>query len=612
MPSTYQAISEDSQALIVSYLNICFNRHDSSTTRERYRRIDSAIQLEVESRREKIPHYYDDITMPVIKPPVRKISNFLIDMFASTPSLFEAVSNDPERADAVKQMNAVIEENSKTSNWPREMVLFLKDLPKYNFGGIEVAWEETEILTIGNTKDVAKTTSELASASRSGNVLKRLDVYNTFYDTNVPVNLVTTRGDFIGYNEQLTFTRLHKVIEDLKLTLGITSLMNEAGIFKSPHSSQAGKFYRPTVQGVGSSKISLTPMEELFGASSTSFKSGSNATPIGVSELQTFYARIVPSMFRLKVPSANKVQIWKFTVLNWTTLIVAEKLVNAHGIFPAILCQIDEEGIDDQVKSAAEMLLPLQNLMTKYYDARVKGLRRNLSDRALFDQTRIDKKHLEGDDPSANIPVKPNLLNPSLENAYRAIPFNDNLSSTMLQELNYLDSVAKRTSGLNDPQLGNFQKGNKTLGEFNEVMQNADDDLRTWAKLVEAIAIVPLKYLIKINILQFQLPTSITSGNIDSGTVDINPMDLRKAALEFKMADGLLQKETLIDLASARGFFELLLQSPQLQAHYGEKMPQLVEYIFSSVGFDTAKFRGTTAPAGAAPAAAAPTAAPTA
>lgn len=612
MPNMSLTPSEDAQKLLVSYLDICYNRFNIDTVRTRYERVDRAIQLEEESRREKVPDYYDDIIMPVVKPPVRKIANFLIDIFVSNPTLFEMVSGNPENAEIVKQFNAIIEENSKTSKWSREMVLFLKDLPKYNVAGMLTEWVESSVTVVANSSDPASVAADVSVASRAGNVLTHLDMYNTFYDTVVDISEVGDKGDFIGTIEKMTSNRLHKYLEDLKLTLGITTLLNEDKIFNS--NGISNRWYRPQINTKASGKEELTAMQQLFQGihgttDTTKGKKGGMAhlDPAGMHEMVMLFVRIVPSMFGLKAAQPDKIQMFKLHVLNWNTLVAVESITNAHNTFPATLCQIDEEGIDDQVKSAAELLVPLQNLTTKLYDARMQGLKRNISDRALYSTSRIDKKHFKSDNPSAKIPVKPNILSPSLDDAYRQIPFQDNLGVTMMQELNYLDRVAQKTSGLNDPQQGMFQKGNKTLGEFNEVMANADDDLRTWAKLVEVSGIGPIKYQCKLNILQYQAATSITAGGGEATQID--PTQLRSIAAEFKMADGLISKENLMDLPTARSFFELLLQSPQLQAFYGQKLPQLVEYVFSSIGFDTSKFAGgnPAALAAPAPAAAAPT-----
>jgi len=595
MANAFIQLTEESQKLLVSYANICFQRYNMETARSRFERVDKAVQLEEKSRREKVEDYYDDITMPVVKPPVRKISNFLIRMFTANPAIFESTSSLPERANAVKQMNAVIEENAKTSKWSRELMLFFKDLPKYNVGCISCDWVSRNIATIGNSPDLASTASTVTSNTRSGNEFKRYDMYNTFYDTTVAVNEVSDRGDFIGTIERMTSHRLYSFLADLKSSLGATALLNSVTDREATGGSTTRRFYTPDIVTSVETQSQMTDIESLFhgygGHVDMSKNSkGKLADPTGMHEVVTLHVRVVPSMFKVNVPDADTMQIWKLTIHNWNKIVMAEKLTNAHGVFPVVICQIDEEGIGDQVKSAAELLIPMQNLQTKYYDARMQGLKRNLSDRALYSSSRIDKQHFESDNPSAKIPVKPNMLNPGLDHAYRQIPFQDNLGGSILQELGYLGNVANRISGLNDPQQGNFQKGNKTLGEFNEIMQNADDDLVTWASLVEVVAMGPLKFIVKTNILQYQSSSTITNAD---ATVEVDPIMLRKSAVDFKLADGLISKETLMDLPTARSLFELLLQSPQLQAYYGEKLPELVEYVFSSTGFDTSKFRGT-------------------
>lgn len=615
MANTSIKISADTEKLLVSYLELCYQKFKIETARQRYERVDCAIQLEDKARREEIPNYYDDIVMPVVKQPVRKISNFLIDIFVSDPTPFEMVSGIPENADAVKQFNTVLEENAKTSKWARELVLFFKDLPKYNIGMMSCEWVETELSLISNASDITSSAAKVTTASRAGNVLKRLDVYNTFYDTTVAASTVADQGDFIGYIEQYTSTRLHTYLANLKRTLGIKTLMNEKEIFNS-NLSMSSRWYRPKINTVDSVKEELTPMQQLFQGANGTAPVGTDGKkpemdPAGLHEIQILYVRLVPSVFGMDIPSKDQVTMLKLHILNWKALVAVEKITNAHNVFPVVMCQIDEEGIEDQVKSAAEMLMPNQNLQTKLYDARLKGLNRNINDRALYNSARIDKKHMESNNPSAKIPVKPNILNPGIEGAYKQIPFQDNLGTTMLNELGFLNQLSQRTSGLNDPQQGMFQKGNKTLGEFNEVMSNADDDLRTWAKLVETQAIAALKYIIKINTMQFQAATSVTTSG-DGGVVAIDPLQLRSKAMEFKMADGLISKDTLMDMNTARGFFDLLLQSPQLQAFYGEKLPQLVEYIFTSVGFDTKQFAGSANPAALTPPAPTESAAPAA
>ncbi len=585
------------QKNLIAFANMRYASFGISTYRERFEKIDKAIQLESDNRREKIPDYFDDVEQPLVAGPTSTVANFLIDTFVNNQHLFEVVAPDPTNAEGADQMNAINEENSKRSNWTREFLLFFRNMPKYNYGAMELLWEIEPILSL--TTDAvngSNTGAAVEASTRQGNVFHSWDPYNTFYDTSVDVNQVHAKGEFAGTVERVSMIELQSRIDKLKLAG--RHLMNIDKIW-SVGSSAPTHYYTPAVRTEVSASKQDNGWLGFFGE--TPDMVGSERRSLSfMYEYVTMYVRIIPKMFGASTPGADKIQIWKLHIVGWDTLIYAEKQNNAHGFFPSVFVQLDEQNIQDQVKSLAEKLIPMQNLSTKLYDSRLASIVRAIGDRALYDGGRIEKRHLDSDNPKAKIPVKPNILNPGLSNAYASIPFNDNISQTFLQELGFLDQRANKTSGLNNPQQGQLQKGNRTLGEFNEVMANADDDLRTWGKLVQAQAMTPLKQILKTNILQYQPPTTIVP---DNGQVQqqIDPVTLRKAAIGFKVADNLVTKEAILDMPTARSFFELLLQSPQLQQFYGERLPDLVDHVFSTMGFNTRDFRSQQQPQGQAP-----------
>lgn len=584
------------QKNIITYLDSRYQDFPIQLQRERCENIDKALQLESDARRRNdegsvTRDYYTDTEIPTVRSPVNKVANFLIDLFVG-PRIFEVVSENPEYKPAVKQFNAIIEENSKATNWGKELVVLLRDISKYHYAGISCNWEREEVLSIVN--DSTTPTSNTSGASvksigREGNKLDRLDPYNTGYDTSVPINEVHTRGEYSFTIERVSRVDLFKMITNLKL--GNNKVMNEDKIWQNQQTTPH-RYYSPEVRTVYDTEIQGNGWLDFFG--------GNGFQPAGTGHIQELKktgkggryeliklsCRIIPSMFGMNVPAANSVQIWKFYIVNWTTLIYAERQTNAHNYLDTIFVQINEEGLGEQSKSNAEFLIPIQNLATSTHDARLAGLKRQVSDRALYDSTRINRKHVTSERPDAKIPVKPSLTSPGIDGAYRQIPYNDNTAAGLYQELQFLDNMANRTVGLNNPQQGAFQKGNKTLGEFNEVMNNADDDLRTIGKLVESTAMVPIKTIIKTNILQYQPVKDIVTETGES--INVNPVEIRKAALQFKLADGLISKDTLLDLPTANSLLNLVLSVPALQQEYN--LSKLVDHIMSSVGFDTAQF----------------------
>lgn len=594
MPNVAMKFPEKVQANIIAYLDMQYNRFDLHNVRTRLEKIDRAVQMESEERREKVEDFFNDIEISLVGGPISTVKNFLVDTFITGPQIFEVVTKDTKKQDAARQMNAIIEENGKASDWASQLILFLGDLPKYNYGIISCDWQKESFNSLASTTSATKN-AEVKVDSREGNVLQRWDPYNTFRDPNVPINKNHREGEYIGHIERLTMTQLVQRLKQLSMRTGdSTNVMNRQEAF-SCGSVSSNRYYKPHVHTTVDTRQETSGWESFFGTN-TQMKNKDAESLYNKYEYVTLYARIIPSMLGMKVPAADELQIWRFDIVGWDKLVYAEKQSNVHNWFPAICTQIDDQGLYDQVKTNAEKLIPYQNLSTHYLDSRIAGLTRGLSDRALYDSNRIDRRHMT-DNPKAKIPVRPSLASKTLADAYYPIPYNDNLGGTFLNEIQFLKSESNQISGFNSFQQGMPQKGNRTLGEFNEVMANADDDLRTFAKLTNSQAITPLKYIIKMNILQYQPATTITTAEQES--VKINPPDLRKHSLDFKMADGLISRESLLDTPTARAMMELILQVPSIQQYYGAQLPDLVEYIFSGIGFDPSKFRtnaGSVAP----------------
>jgi hypothetical protein len=591
-------LSKTTQKTLVAYLSSRYKDFPMEEVRDRLEKIDKAIQLESDLRNKGRKDYFEDTEIPTVRSPISKLGNFLIDTFVGT-RIFEAVSSDPLNADGVKQFNTILSENSRSANWPREFILVMRDFAKYPYAAISCNWEAEEILSIVTDTSANAAGATVTTTPRQGNVMKRKDLYNTFYDTSVPVNEVHSKGEFSATISRISQISLFQLITRLKINGG--KVMNEMDIWDKAGITP-NHYYRPSITPLYDNEEATSGWSSFFEIAPKTSNSKMRTLGKGARyEHVELNARIIPSMFGMKVPAADKLQIWKFHIVNWDTVVFAERQSNAHSYLPDVYGQITEEGIDTQSKSMAELLVPIQNLSTHIHDAHLMGLKRNLVDRAIYDSQRIDRDDIDSDDPLAKIPVRPSMLKGSrLQDAYFPIPYNDSAAGSRFNELAYLAQIGDLTVGLNKPQQGQFQKGNKTLGEFSEVMNNADDDLRTFAKLVESTMMMPVKTMLKTNILQFQAPESVT--NEEGTQTTVNPVEIRRTAMQFKLADGLVDKSQLLDLPTANSLLQLVLQVPALQQKYD--VNKLIDHIMNGVGFDTASFsnEGTGGPAPQTPA----------
>jgi hypothetical protein len=614
--NTAYQLSVATQKILVDYNSSRYLSFDIHSVRQRYEKIDKAIQLESTTRRDKIKDYYDDTEISLVEPPVTSITSFLTDLYLSTPTIFQAVSKKKEGKEAVQMMNAIIEENVNASGTTREMARFFRDCVKYDVGGIVVEWEAEQVSTVTTQVDAAASKSAAAVNvnRREGNKMSHLDMYNTWYDTIVDASQVHRNGEFIGSVKRVSMVELARMVENFKLsgsngTANNSPVMNEDKMW-GLSSNNSNQHYIPTVKPSLEHSKQSNGFSDFFGKP-TSADSAKGFIDSNGYEVVTLFARIIPSMFGITsklVPGADKLQIWKFVFVGWDTLIYAEKQTNAHNYLPAILAQINEDGIRAQAKSVAEKNIPLQNLSTKLYDARIAGLKRALSDRAIYMEGVIQKKDIDSENPAAKIPMRPNVFTKDTRAAYTSIPYNDNMGATFLQEINFLKRQGEETSGVNRPQQGQFQKGNKTAAEFNETMGNADSNTRVMALLLESQAIQPMKTIVKTNILQYQ-DFGVTITGTDGEEVEVDTQKLREANLNFKLADGLRTKSQLVDQQLLERFMQLLMTVPEMQAKYD--VSDLIDYMMGLGGLDIAQFERDLAAAGlppANPAAPAPTA----
>ena len=135
--------------------------------------------------------------------------------------------------------------------------------------------------------------------------------------------------------------------------------------------------------------------------------------------------------------------------------------------------------------------------------------------------------------------------------------------------------------GLNPVQRGGFVKGNKTLGEFQTVMGNADDRTMVYAISLDSQGLATMKEISKTNILQYQGPAKVFSTETKT-VLDLNPANLRQIIFEFQVADGLKPISQFENPEVLMGALQFAAQSPQLQARYD--MVKLFSWLFTVRG----------------------------
>lgn len=552
-------ITPESQQKIIAQMDNDWNSFPMDSMRFRMKLLDFAYAMESDETLRRtnasriITTIYQDLQLPVLKPNIDAAHAYLVGTFLSGDPVFGVVSEGLEKTEIAKQMEAIIAENSRATSWDRQMMMWFKDALKYNIAAIECDWHVRKSFEVTTSTDTAignQAGAVSSSTYRAGNEMHALDMYNTAYDTSVAPADVHTHGDFVIKIEKLTLAQTKQRIDDIRAAAG-ELLHPESKIFNTP--PRRNWHYIPSI--MNSSTIHAETDWVSF------FTSGPNSMQVSGHktanyEYVTYYRRIIPSRFGISVPDSDSVQVWKFIEINGL-VVFAERRSNFHNLFPTIFCQPYEDQLRHQTKGLGENLINFQKMTSTMWRARIASLARAISDRGLFDPSRVNEKDINSVLPTAKIPVKPGAYGTDISGAYYPIPYDDRNGQMLTGDIQTVMAMSERSANINKAQMGQFVKGNKTLVEYQDIMNNADAPQQAMALLIEAQSIRPIKYLIKVNVLQYQSAQSITNP-LDSTKVDIKPAELRAGIIEFRLSDGLLPKDRILNFQQTMEAFQIL------------------------------------------------------
>lgn len=610
--NTPAPISPDSQQSFVAYVNEATRLLGSAyNMRSRMQEIDRIYQREMDytttQRRAQAANRAGDaskmqnVTLPVVMPQVEAHLTELTEIFLSSYPLFPVFSK-PAMQDEALQMETVIGEQGVQFGWGSELTQCMRDGLKYNLIACEVVWEEKKVYSVGNDASTDIKNGVATETLFAGNAVKRLDPYNVILDQRVPPFQVHTRGEYAGYTEMVSRIELKQRISEMDPT----RTMNARAAFESGNgefttSSSSNAYFVPQVN-----PNALVDTSQVQGPGSSvnwfAWAGLEHANAIRYSDIYEFtilYARILPSEHKIYGGNGNTPQIWKMIVINRRICIFAERQTNAHNYLPIIVAQATEDGLGWQAKSFADNAAPYQALATSLYTSGIESQRRKVYDRIFYDPSRINKSDIDNTSVVARIPIKNEAYGKPVSEAIYAMPYRDDNVNQIFATAEQVLNMADIANGQNRVQRGQFQKGNKTRHEYQDTMENSNARPRLTARVLEDRFFTPLKTILKLNTLQFQPPAEMYNRNTKQN-VKIDPVQLRKSAVEFRMADGLMPTDALMNMQLFQTILQMAGQYPPLLQQW-----DILGMIFYWLKLEGATwiddFRITAQPAGALP-----------
>lgn len=525
---------------------------------------------------------FQNIVMPVIMPQVENAVTYQSSVFLQGMPIFGAVA-DPGMEDIALQIDSIIQEQQIRGKWVSEFTQAIRDGFKYNLMGVEIDW--------ARQKSFAPDSRNQTEVLWEGNKIRRLDLYNTFWDTRVKPTEVAEQGEYGGFMELMSRIRLKQFIASLPYSINVKKAF-ESGTGNVNTYGQGGyaNYFIPQINpdAFVDSTIWFDGGTNWMAWAGLNENNNSNINYKDMYVVTTLYGRIMPSEFSIKgVPGPNTPQVWKFILVNNEVIIYAERLTNAHGLIPMLFAQPLNDGLGYQTKSFAKNLSPIQAITTALANSDIAARRRAISDRIIYDATRISPSAINNDSPNARIPARPSASGQAISSLVHQFPFEDGQfqvnGAAMQQYLGYANTI----TGLNPARQGQFVKGNKTRYEFAEVMGNANGRDQLVAMSLETDWFTPIKEVIKVNILQYQGGTTIFNRTTQS-VVEVDPVALRTAQFQFKISDGLIPSEKLVDADTMQTLLQAIMQAPQLAGAYN--IGPMVSYLAKSGGADIGAF----------------------
>lgn len=518
-----------------------------------------------------------DMAVPIVMPQIESAVAYQTGVFLTSYPIFGVVST-PQNQSLALQFETALGDQSIRYGWARELMKIFRDGFKYNFGAAVVEWKKTPLKSIvTDTTISAAGLAALKDYSYSGNCIKRVDPYNCFMDMTVaPANLHTD-GEYFGYNEiisRIQLKRLFSVLDSQKTT-------SAAEAFKSPFTgssqddSSALNYYIPEINKY----LNLSQLQ--YGTSNWGQWMGLTGSSNNKLEyrnhylLTHFFCRALPSDFGAR---GNQVKLYHAIIINWSVVIFVEELNVGYDYLPAIVMQPHEDGLGYQTQSMLDNALPFQDMGSALWNISLESKRRLVFDRLIYNPRLIDKKDIDAVSSVSRIPLRNASLakdDNAMARAVYQIPYREDNSGTNIQMSEMISAMADQATGQNKVDRGQFQKGNKTKTEFETTMMNSNSRQQLCSLTIEHQFMTPVKEIVKSNTLQYQQPGTILNRD-QRAMVDVNPVALRQAILEFKLTDGQLPAEKMLN----SNLLTVFLQTAQALPAVGTEYDVLGMFIY--------------------------------
>lgn len=497
---------------------------------------------------------------------------YFMKAFCGKKPFFPLGADSFEASEIIRFMEAMTQKHLDATSGVMKIFQIALDGELYGVGAVRCTWKTrrgrrrvVRALSPAERLSFSANPSGMPSLVRDheerivwqGNDLLNIDPYMFFPDPNVPMHLVSEKGEYVFWRE---FLGKHILIQGQK---------------------EGGLKYVDTVEpSTGSQHDSRWyNLSQRSLISSGQAHAGEN-TARGSERINNTYmvdqgsVEIIPSELGLG-PEDYPVK-YIFTILNKSQIVQAEPLDLDHGRHPVEVSEPHTMGYGFGQPAMGDYIGPIQDLLSWFIDSHVYNVRSALNNQWLYDPSKIDVKSLKYPQPGKFIPLKPTAYGQDVRAALAQFPVTD-VTRNHMADLQTFVRIGDMVSSVNDPMRGvTSAGGRRTATEVRRTDENAFGRLGERAVLISQMCLTRLAEQIVLNVQQLQDPDTWIKV-IGKQNFDKFGQQLLTADFTYRIHDGTLPLDRV---ASFDFWKELLLgmaQSPILTKTHS--LPRVFEYV---------------------------------
>lgn len=533
-------------------------------TAERVQEIQRSLRSPSSARRKLA-----DLEVPIVMPQIESAVAYQTGVYLTSYPIFGVVAS-PKNQDAALQFETVIGNHSIRYGWAQELIKAFRNGFKYNFGPVACLWRRQNAATITTSTSAATAgLGQLQQMMQEGNVLRTLDPYNCFMDMSVSPSRHHEDGTAFGWNElhnRMQFKRFVGTLDPTKTT-SLREAYESSFEVQGGDAGSATNYYSPTINRAFNVSSLVTGTNWLQYVGLANSTSGANRINYRDRYLIThFICRALPSDFGRQ---GNTPAIFYGIIVNWKHVIYVEQLVSPNDHLPVFIMQPNDDGLGYQTQSMLDTALPFQDMSSALWNITLESQRRAVFDRLIFNERYINKADIDPASSVARIPLRnaSQFKGDDIGKAVYQIPYRNDGANLNLQLSEMVSQMADVASGQNKVDRGQFQKGNKTKTEFETTMANSNGRQQLVSMSIEGQFMTPLKETIKNNLLLNQAAGTFMNRD-QQAEVEVDPVKMRESILEFKITDGILPADKLLNMELMSVFLQTAQAMPAVMTEY--------------------------------------------